>query len=107
MLNTFMMDYASSLSDGQGIECRRAPEHDRLLISSAQVRAAHALLRWSMMDLAKAAQVSVSTVKRFEDGRSSPVSDSTIAMMQDALEAEGVHFLPDDEQGSGLRFRPR
>ena len=77
------------------------------LPSSAQVRAARAILDWSMVDLAKAARVSVSTVKRFEDGRLAPVSDETVALMQDAFETEGVRFLPDDGTGPGLRYRSR
>ncbi|RYC28771.1 XRE family transcriptional regulator [Lichenibacterium minor] len=77
------------------------------VISAAQVRAARGLLDWSMVDLAKAARVSVSTVKRFEDGRLAPVSDETVASMQDAFETEGVRFLSDDGSGPGLRYRSR
>lgn len=76
-------------------------------ITSYQCRAARGMLGWSMMDLAEAAQVSVSTVKRFEDGRSAPVSGETVALMQDAFETEGVRFLPDDGNGPGLRYRRR
>ena len=76
-------------------------------LTSSQVRAARGLLDWSMVDLAKAARVSVSTVKRFEDGRLAPVSDETVALMQDAFETEGVRFLPDDGNGPGLRYRGR
>ena len=75
--------------------------------SPAQVRGARAMLGWSMMDLGRAARVSVSTVKRFEDGHLSPVSDRIVALMQDALETEGVRFLPDDGHGLGMRLRPR
>ena len=77
------------------------------VISAAQVRAARGLLDWSMVDLAKAARVSVSTVKRFEDGQLAPVSDETVALMQDAFETEGVRFLSDDGSGPGLRYRSR
>lgn len=35
-------------------------------ISSAQLRAARALLRWSAMDLAKASKVGVATIRRVE-----------------------------------------
>ena len=73
-------------------------------ISPAQVRAARALLNWSMMDLATAARVSVSTVKRFDDGQGSPTS---VGLMQDALETEGVRFLADDGNGPGVRLRRR
>ena len=65
------------------------------------------MLDWSMVALSCAARVSVSTVKRFEDEKSNPVSDSIVGQMQDALETEGVRFLPDDGNGHGVRFRQR
>lgn len=76
-------------------------------ITPAQMRAARALLDWSMMDLAAAAGVSVSTVKRFEGGSEQPVSDDTVALMRGAAEAEGVSFLRDDGAGAGVRLRGR
>lgn len=63
------------------------------------------MLDWSMLDLAKAAQVSVSTVKRFEGGGSQAVSDEVVALMQRATEAAGIRFLADDGEGPGLRLR--
>ena len=76
-------------------------------IVPAQMRAARAMLDWSMMDLAEAACLSVSTVKRFEGGDRQPVSDNAVAMMQDAAETEGVYFLADDGNGPGVRLRQR
>ncbi len=76
-------------------------------IAPVQIRAARAMLDWSMTDLSRAAGVSVSTIKRFEDGRSAPVSDDTVAKMQGAVEAQGVRFLADDGNGLGVRFRRR
>ncbi len=74
-------------------------------ISPAQMRAARAMLDWSMMDLAAAARVSVSTVKRFERGSDRPVTDETVALMRDAVEAQGIRFLPDEGKGAGVRGR--
>ncbi len=74
------------------------------LISPAQMRAARAMLDWSMVDLAEKARVSISTVKRFEDGQGAPAS---IAMMWDALRTEGIQFLDDDGNGCGLRMQSR
>ena len=65
-------------------------------ISPAQVRAARAMLDWSMMDLAGKARISISTVKRFEDGKGAPAS---VHMMQDAFETEGIRFW-EDKDGS-------
>lgn len=76
-------------------------------ISPLQVRAARAMLDWSMADLARTAKISISTVKRFEDGRSVLVSDGTVGLLQDALERQGVRFLPDDGNGLGVRCRGR
>lgn len=75
------------------------------LPTPAQIRGARGMLDWSMLDLARAAGVSVSTVKRFEGGGAQPVSRDTVATMQRALEAAGVHFLDDDGDGPGLRLQ--
>lgn len=74
-------------------------------ILPAQIRAARAMLDWSMTDLAKAARVSVSTVKRVEDGGPQLVSAGTVSLIRDALETEGVRFLNDDGNGPGIRLR--
>ena len=65
------------------------------------------MLNWSMLDLAKAARVSVSTIKRFEDGNSESGSDRIFALIREAIEAEGVRFLPDGGDGLGIRLKPR
>ena len=76
-------------------------------LTLAQVRAGRAMLDWSMSDLARAARLSVSTVKRFEDGGTQAVSESARGSIRDALETEGVRFLPDDGEGPGVRMRVR
>lgn len=73
----------------------------------AQIRGARAMLDWSMTDLSKAARVSVSSIKRFEDGGLSFVSLDVLTTIQGALETEGVRFLADDGTGPGLRLRAR
>lgn len=72
---------------------------DRL--TPAQARAARAMLDWTVLDLAPAARVSVSTVKRFEGGGHQPLSADIVATMRDTSETEGVRLLVDD--GSGAR----
>ena len=76
-------------------------------ITPRQIRAVRAMLNWSMTDLARAAGVSISTVKRFEDGSVQNVSDHAAAQLQDAAETEGVRFLADDGNGVGVRIRRR
>ena len=74
-------------------------------ITPAQIRAARALLDWSIVDLAKVAQVSVSTSKRMEDERQRPASDRSIAPVQYALQTAGVRFLSDNGDGPGVRCK--
>lgn len=63
------------------------------------------MLGLSMVELAQAARLSVSTVKRVEDGGPARISDDAVAQIRDALEVRGVRFLPEDGEGPGLRFR--
>ena len=65
------------------------------------------MLDWSMIDLARAVRMSVSTIKRVEDGRPETVSDRVVAVIRAGLEAEGVRFLPDDGYGPGMRLPAR
>lgn len=76
-------------------------------ICPAQIRAARAMLDWSMLDLAKAARISISTVKRFEGGGLQIVSDDVVGLMQAAAEDAGILFLPDDGDGPGVRLGRR
>ena len=76
-------------------------------ITPAQMRGARGMLDWSMLDLAKAAGVSVSTVKRIEMAAPQSISDGTFATIQAAFEAAGVRFLVDLKEGVGLRLQPR
>jgi predicted transcriptional regulator len=54
-------------------------------------------------DLAKLAAVAPDTVARLERG--DELKDSTIAAIQKALEAAGVVFLPENENGPGVALR--
>jgi transcriptional regulator with XRE-family HTH domain len=76
------------------------------MISTAQVRAARALLRWRAQDLADASGVGVATIRRMEvlDGVPSGQIRS-LAAIQSALEAAGVEFIgtPDDRPGVRLK----
>lgn len=60
-----------------------------------------------MTSLANFARVSVSTIKRAEDGLPGLVSDETLALIHDALMTEGVRFLDDDGNGPGVRLKVR
>ena len=75
-------------------------------ISSAQMRAARALLRWSALDLAKASKVGVATIRRVEvvDGEI-PVTLANEAALRLALESAGVEFIDENGGGPGVRLR--
>ena len=60
-------------------------------MSPEQCRAARAWLGWSQQDLAKNAQVGLSTVKDFENGTRKPIANNLQAM-QNALEKGGIHM---------------
>jgi DNA-binding XRE family transcriptional regulator len=88
-------------------------------ITGAQVRMARAFLRWSIADLAKHADVGISTLQRIEavDGRPG-ISESGVETTREwragsradileriaaALDKAGITFLPDNGSGSGIR----
>jgi ribosome-binding protein aMBF1 (putative translation factor) len=76
------------------------------MISIAQIRGARGLLGWSQVELAKAADLSEPTIKRFETGLAK-VSEAAVAKMVSALEAAGVEFTNGGQQGVRLkRARP-
>lgn len=60
-------------------------------LSPAICRDARDLLRISQKELATLAQISVSTVRRFERGEK--VSDYPVRQIQEALESTGIIFV--------------
>ena len=75
-------------------------------ISSAQLRAARALLRWSALDLAKASKVGVATIRRVETIEGEiPVTAANEAALRTALESAGVEFIEENGGGPGVRLR--
>jgi transcriptional regulator with XRE-family HTH domain len=64
---------------------------------------ARAALDWSTTDLARAANVGVNSVNRFETGRDSRIS--TVEKLRSAVEAAGVVFIAENGGGAGVRFR--
>lgn len=75
-------------------------------MTPAQSRAARALLKWNQDDLAREANVSVVTVRNFENEKSSP-QRATIEVMRQRIEAAGVEFIAENGGGAGVRFRNR
>jgi transcriptional regulator with XRE-family HTH domain len=75
-------------------------------LTSAQIRAARALLRWSAEDLARESAVGVTTIRRAEltEAETSMTTPNDLAVRR-ALEAAGVEFIDEDGGGAGVRFR--
>lgn len=71
------------------------------MISPQQCRAARAWLGWPQPELAKRAQVGLSTLRDFETGTRAPIPNNRQAI-QRALEAAGVRFVFEGEQPIGL-----
>ena len=62
-------------------------------MTPSQCRSARNLLDWSVADLARAAGVSVITVRKFEGGKPGGTSGrSSALLMRRALEGAGVRF---------------
>lgn len=75
-------------------------------ITGAQIRAARALLRWSAEDLAKAASVGVTTIRRAEaeDGQP-PITAANLKLIRITLDEAGIEFIPSNGGGVGVRFK--
>jgi hypothetical protein len=75
-------------------------------ISSAQMRAGRALLRWTALDLARASKVGVATIRRVEvvDGEI-PVTAANEAAIRRAFGEAGVEIIDENGGGDGVRFR--
>jgi len=77
-------------------------------LTSAQMRAARALIRWSAEDLARETTLSVTTIRRAEltEDETSMTTANDLAVRR-ALEAAGVEFIDDNGGGPGVRLRQR
>jgi len=77
-------------------------------LTSAQIRAARALLRWSAEDLARESTLGVTTIRRAEltEAQTSMTTANDLAVRR-ALEAAGVEFIDDNGGGPGVRLRQR
>ena len=78
--------------------------YDTKNITSAQIRAARALLRWTAEDLAREAMLGVATVRRAEatDGPLQ-MTASNLASLRRALELSGIEFIFEGDGGVWLR----
>jgi hypothetical protein len=77
-------------------------------LTSAQIRAARALVRWSAEDLANASLVGATTIRRAEltTSETSMTAANDLAIRR-ALEAAGIEFIDENGGGPGVRLRKR
>ncbi|HUC19448.1 MAG TPA: helix-turn-helix transcriptional regulator [Acetobacteraceae bacterium] len=71
------------------------------MLAPEQARAARAWLQWTQAEFARRAKVGLSTVKDFESGTRSPITNNLNAMQQ-ALEAAGVQLVFEGEKAAGI-----
>lgn len=76
------------------------------MLTGAQIRAARAFVRWTLEDLANAANVGLQTVRRAEanDGPVKMLANNEAAIRA-ALESAGVEFISENGGGPGVRLK--
>ena len=78
------------------------------MISSAQIRAARALLRWSASDLSHASGVGTATLQRMEVMKGVPSGQvRTLLAIKEALESAGVEFVGSPTDNPGVRLKTK
>jgi transcriptional regulator with XRE-family HTH domain len=76
-----------------------------VMLTSNQIRAARALLRWSAQKLADQAGLGISTIQRMEATSGVPsASARNLDTVQRSLEAAGVVFIDENGGGPGVRL---
>ena len=78
------------------------------MITSGQIRAGRALLKWTGADLAEKSGVAFSTIMRMETVDGVPNSTmKTIEAIKRAFEDAGIEFLGSPGEGAGVRWKPK
>lgn len=70
-----------------------------------QLKAARSLVGRTQAQIAKAAGVSVPTIKRAEGAGALSASPAAVAAIREALEGAGVEFIAENGGGPGVRLR--
>ena len=75
-------------------------------LTSGQIRAARAFLRWRAEDLARESSVGVATIRRAElaDSQTSMNAPNDLSVRR-ALEIAGIEFIDENGGGPGVRLR--
>ena len=76
------------------------------MITSAQIRAARAMLDWSRDMLSTEAGVGISALMRLESADGVPSGNiKTFEAVQKAFEKAGIEFIGTPEEGAGVRWK--
>jgi transcriptional regulator with XRE-family HTH domain len=76
------------------------------LITSGQIRAARAFLKWTGADLAKFSGVAFSTLMRLESAQGVPNANiKTLTAIKKTFEEHGIEFIGTPEDAPGVRLR--
>ncbi len=76
------------------------------MITSAQIRAARALLDWSRQILSERSGIGVSALMRLESADGIPSGNiKTFESVQKAFEQAGIEFIGTPEDGPGVRLK--
>ena len=77
-------------------------------LTSAQLRAGRALIRWSAEDLARHSAVGVTTIRRAElSEEATSLTAANDRAVRRALEDAGVEFIDENGSGPGVRLGKR
>ena len=78
------------------------------MITSAQIKAARALLGITVANLAELAGVGFTTIIRLESADGVPNGNiKTFDAVQKAFDKAGIEFIGSPEDGAGVRFKSR
>ncbi len=78
------------------------------MITAEQIRGARAMLRWSARRLAEEAGLSWPTIQRMEAATGVPGGLSrNLELIQKTLEAAGIIFIDENDEGPGVRLKKR
>ena len=76
------------------------------MITSAQIRAARAMLDWSRDMLSTEAGVGISALMRLESADGVPSGNiKTFEAVQKAFEKAGIEFIGTPEEGAGVKWK--
>ena len=75
------------------------------MITSEQIRAARALIRWSAVDLADKSGIGVATIRRIELMDGLPAANTrTLSAIKSTFELSGIEFVGEPDKNPGVRL---